>query len=142
MAYIFICMNKKPGPRKWVRFKDLPTPTLGQVLVKLRKQRGLTQVQLAEKMGATKRAVAYYERKMTNPSIATIEMLASALEVPKEKLLGLNKKNLSEEAPVAQSRMLQQVWPLAVDLPIKDQQYIAKMIRTLAAQSMINEEKP
>jgi hypothetical protein len=31
--------------------------------------------------------------------------------------------------------MLQQVWSMAADLPIKDQQYLAKMIRTLAAQN-------
>jgi transcriptional regulator with XRE-family HTH domain len=128
-------MKKKPGPHKGVRFKDLPAPTLGQILSKMRKQKGLTQEQLAEKMGTTKRAIAYYERKMTNPSIATIEMLAKALEVPKEKLLGLGKKKVEVEIPIAQSRMLQQVWPMAVDLPIKDQQYLAKMIRTLAAQN-------
>jgi transcriptional regulator with XRE-family HTH domain len=101
----------------------------------MRKRKGLTQAQLAEKMGTTKRAIAYYERKMTNPSISTIELLAGALDVPKDKLLGLGKKKEEVETPIAQSRMLQQVWPLAADLPIKDQQYLAKMIRTLAAQN-------
>ena len=118
-----------------MRFKDLPAPTLGQLLVKLRKQKGLTQIQLAEKMGTTKRAIAYYEKQMNNPAIGTVEMLAEALGVPKEKLLGLSKKNAEEETPLAQSRMLQQAWPLATELPLKDQQYLAKMIRTLAAQN-------
>jgi transcriptional regulator with XRE-family HTH domain len=137
--YIFSMKKKNPGPKKGIKFDELPKTIFGSVLVKLRKQRGLTQAQLAEKMGTTKRAIAYYERSMKNPSIGTIVKIAEALGIQKEKLLKTpNAKNGKEDAlPIARSRMLQKAWETATKLPMKDQQYLAKTIQTLAAQNRL-----
>lgn len=87
-------------------------------------------------MGTSQRMISYYERQMGNPSMSTIEKLAQALGVTKEAILKTDKKEAGQE-PIAHSRLLQQVWPLAAQLPYQEQQVIAKMIKSLAGQSGI-----
>lgn len=79
--------------------------------------------------------ISYYERQMGNPSMSTIEKLAEALGVAKEAILKTGKGAIHSE-PIAHSRLLQQVWPLAAQLPYQEQQVIAKMIKSLASQSV------
>lgn len=105
----------------------------GQVLVRLRKQKGLTQDELAARMGSTKRMISYFERHARNPGLATVIRLAEALGVPKEKLLVAGEAE-GEDEPVMRSRMLQRAWQDAARLPLRDQQYLAKMIQALAEQ--------
>ncbi|ARV65898.1 helix-turn-helix transcriptional regulator [Corynebacterium glutamicum] len=52
---------------------------LGQKLVKARKQRGVTQVQLAEASGVQQAEISKIERGLANPTFSTLESLASHL---------------------------------------------------------------
>ena len=52
---------------------------LGQKLVKARKQRGVTQVQLAEASGVQQAEISKIERGLANPTFSTLESLASRL---------------------------------------------------------------
>ena len=60
-------------------------------LVQLRKARGLTQQQLADKIGVTRRAIVYYEREADNLPVHIIAPLAKALNVTIEELLGVKQ---------------------------------------------------
>lgn len=53
----------------------------GAFLSSLRKEKGWTQLELAEKLHVTDKAVSKWERGMGFPDIKTIEPLAAALEV-------------------------------------------------------------
>lgn len=56
-------------------------------LSKLRKEKGLSQDDLAEKLFVTRQAISTWEKGDVQPSLNTIESLAEVLEVPVEKLL-------------------------------------------------------
>ena len=50
-----------------------------QVMIDARKERGLTQKQLAEKTGITQADISRLERGSANPSLRTLQRLATGL---------------------------------------------------------------
>ena len=61
--------------------------TLGSMIAELRKENGMTQADLAEKMGITDKAVSKWERDLSYPDITTIPKLADILGVSADELL-------------------------------------------------------
>ena len=59
----------------------------GRFVASLRREHGLTQRQLAERLGVTDKAVSKWERGLSLPDIALLEPLAQALEVTISELL-------------------------------------------------------
>lgn len=64
----------------------------GKRLKDLRAQAGLTQNQLADRMGITKSVVSYYELHERCPSPEVLIKLASIFHVSTDYLLGIEKK--------------------------------------------------
>ena len=62
------------------------------VLPQLRKERGLTQEELAEKLFVTRQAVSRWERGDTLPSIDMTKLLAITLDVPVTRLLEMPER--------------------------------------------------
>ena len=65
----------------------------GNTLKRLRLQAGLTQKQLADKMGLTKAVISYYELQERYPSPEVLIKLASIFHVSTDYLLGLDRSN-------------------------------------------------
>ena len=65
---------------------------IGEKIAFLRKEKGMTQSQLAEKMNVTDKAVSKWERNLSCPDINTISKLADILEVSVEELLQAKRK--------------------------------------------------
>ena len=63
----------------------------GERLKLLRKQAGLTQEQLAERIGATKSIISYYELQQRQPSSFYLMKLSAVFHVSTDYLLGLEK---------------------------------------------------
>jgi transcriptional regulator with XRE-family HTH domain len=63
----------------------------GKRLANMRKASGLTQQQLGEKVGVSKRVIAYYEGETDYPPTHLIATLAKALSVSTDELLGLKQ---------------------------------------------------
>lgn len=63
----------------------------GKRLVAMRKASGLTQQQLGEKVGVSKRVIAYYEGETDYPPTHLIVPLAKALNVSTDELLGIKQ---------------------------------------------------
>ena len=63
-------------------------PVFSRNLIKCRKEKGLSQEQLAELTGLSKRMVAYYELEAIKPPIDKIEIISKALNVSINDLLG------------------------------------------------------
>ena len=61
--------------------------TLGTMIAELRKQQGMTQLELAEKMGVTDKAVSKWERDLSCPDIHSLPNLAAFLGVSVEELM-------------------------------------------------------
>lgn len=64
----------------------------GETLKELRQKAGLTQKQLADKMGITASVVSYYELSERNPSPETLIKLAAIFHVSTDYLLGIEKE--------------------------------------------------
>ncbi len=62
--------------------------TMGKRIMTLRKEQGLTQEQLAEKLGVSAQAVSKWENDASCPDISIIPQLARVLRVSTDELLG------------------------------------------------------
>ena len=84
----------------------------GNVLKKLRQQEGLTQQQLANKLGVTKSVISYYELQERYPSPDVLTKLAQIFHVSTDYLLGIEKgevidlSGLDEEDIVTVKRLV------------------------------------
>ena len=63
--------------------------TMGQVIATLRKQKGMTQKDLADKLNITDKAVSKWERDLSCPDTALIPRLAEILGVSLEELMNV-----------------------------------------------------
>lgn len=75
--------------------------TLGMMISSLRKDKGMTQLELAEKMGVTDKAVSKWERDLSCPDINSIPKLAEILEISVDDLMqgktGTKGKDIKEK---------------------------------------------
>lgn len=91
-----------------------------------RKELGLTQEGLAERVGVDTETISRFERGATAPSLATLEILASQLEITIAELL-------SEESPepIAEAQL---VSTLMSGLKGKERGYLLDLIRLYCRQ--------
>ena len=66
--------------------------TLGMMIAELRKEKGMTQLELAEKMGVTDKAVSKWERDLSCPDINSLPNLAEILGVSVDELMQIKKE--------------------------------------------------
>lgn len=112
-----------------------PASPFGARLIALRKQRGLTQTQLAQALGVTQRVISYYEVRAEIPSGDIIIKIAQALSVSTDELLGTKttpktaRTGATTEAPEARHyrRRIRQL----MDLPEKDKRAVLRMLDTM-----------
>lgn len=74
--------------------------TLGVMISSLRKEKGMTQLELAEKMGVTDKAVSKWERDLSSPDINSIPKLVEIFEISVDKLMQVQtneKENKNKE---------------------------------------------
>lgn len=85
--------------------------TLGAMIAELRKQHGMTQLELAEKMGVTDKAVSKWERDLSCPDINSLPNLAQILGVSVEELMQIKKE---ADTPVSKVSEIMEIAPKAV----------------------------
>ena len=69
------------------------TKTIGEIIKELRKQRKLTQQDLAERVSVTPQAISRWERDVGYPDITQIVPLSKALGVSTDEILGVITDN-------------------------------------------------
>ena len=69
---------------------------LGIFITELRKEKGLTQAQLAQKLNVTDKAVSKWERGVGFPDIKLLEPLADVLDI---SLFELMKSSVCQKQP-------------------------------------------
>ena len=70
--------------------------TLGMMIASLRKENGMTQLDLAEKMGVTDKAVSKWERDISCPDVNTIPKLAEVFGISVDELMQIKAESQSE----------------------------------------------
>lgn len=97
--------------------------TLGQKIASARKEKGMTQEMLAEKLGVTRQAVARWETGKALPGTANLFMLRELLGIPPEEA-ALEEKtetrepDVQEKAEMAGSLAAKQTWALIAVMAI------------------------
>lgn len=78
----------------------MKSKTLGMIIADLRKQQGMTQLELANKMGVTDKAVSKWERDLSCPDINSFPHLAEILNVSVDTLLQSKTGNAAPQKSV------------------------------------------
>lgn len=78
----------------------MKTKTLGMMIVKLRKEQGMTQLELAGRMGVTDKAVSKWERDLSCPDVNSFPKLAEILHVSVEELMQIKERPSSQEKSI------------------------------------------
>lgn len=105
---------------------------LGQRIASLRDQAGLSQRQLADKVGTDQQTIAYWERRAIALRPEQLAALAEALNTSADQLLGKPAPKVRESGPAGKMR---QVFDEVSKLPRRQQQQIAKVVSALVAQA-------
>jgi transcriptional regulator with XRE-family HTH domain len=118
-------MPRKKAPQS-VRGPESELPR--ERLARLRKERGWTQVELAERIDITQRLVSDYERGRLRLNADIIVRLANALEVTADELLQSNKRKhtLRSKPSLRVLRRLEKI----EKLPLHQQSTLLKTIDT------------
>ena len=107
---------------------NLGSETIGQRLAKLRKERGYTQAELADKMGIIRELISDYEREKIRPHYEMVIRFALALEVSTDELLGLKPTKSNNNKPSL--KLLRRMKKIEA-LPLQHQNNILKAIDML-----------
>lgn len=71
---------------------------IGETIVAIRKEKGMSQAELAQKMGVKPQTISQYERGIKNPKPSTIKKFADALGVDAAELYAANAEQREERA--------------------------------------------
>jgi transcriptional regulator with XRE-family HTH domain len=111
--------------------KKIASP-LGQNIRLLRKQKGLTQVELAKNLDCSQAVITAYESGKKKPAVDTLSRLADVLGVTTDQIIG--KKNVPQQKNPVKSPKLWKKFSQVEQLPITDKRTIFKMIDGLISQ--------
>ena len=103
---------------------------LGRRLAQIRKERGYTQVELAEQVGVMQTIISDYERGRLRVNPTMLAKLATVLEVSADEILGLASPKRSPQP--ANRRFLRRLHALA-ELPKRDQEALLRTIDAFLA---------
>jgi len=106
-------------------------PPLSRHLTELRQSAGLTQMQLADKVGVHHSSIAFWELSGTPPRGEVLPKLAGALGVSIDILLNVTPPKPKKQA--AKGR-LQRVFENASMLPRRQQAKVAEFVEAFVAQ--------
>lgn len=108
--------------------------TFGALIAELRKEKGMTQVDLAEKMGVTDKAVSKWERDLSYPDINSIPNLAQILDVSVDELLQSTKNVKKEEKSVKEIvNLILKSIPLAMGIGVA----VLSILKSLSVETGI-----
>jgi transcriptional regulator with XRE-family HTH domain len=113
-----------------------PRPAFGQRLHELREQAGLTQAQVAEKLGITHRAYAFWEREPTAVRAEQLAILAELFGISADYLVGRQPPKPRGAGPTGKLRLL---FESASQLPRRQQQRIIGIVEDMLTARAAND---
>ena len=110
------------------RPSESPRTEFGARLFELREKRGFTQSQVAETLGVTVRAYAFWERKTVALRADQIAQLSELLNVSADELVGRTPRKAKRNGPKGK---LETLFEAASELPRRQQQRIAEVVEDI-----------
>jgi transcriptional regulator with XRE-family HTH domain len=101
-------------------------PPFGQRLAAIRKSKGWSQRELADKLGVRRELVDYYERRAPNPALDFIQRAAEALGVSAAELIG--EEGVRKKRGGGPEGRMRRLFEQASKLPRSQQEKIAAVI--------------
>lgn len=114
--------------------KEAMKKTLGMIITELRKEKGMTQLELAEKMRVTDKAISKWERDISCPDINSLPNLAEILGVSVDELMQFKKE---ESVPQKSAKEIINIVFKAVALAMGISVVILSVMNKLAVESGI-----
>ena len=105
---------------------------LGARIAQLRKEQGITQVQLAEQLGVSQQTITAYEVGRRRIQVSALPVIAQALGVAVETLVGETPTATRKRGPAPK---LQQQMDRITQLPKARQQFVMQVIDSMLAQA-------
>ena len=102
----------------------------GQAICRIRKEKGLTQEQLAERIGTTSNTVSRMERGMLVPALPTLIAVCNALETGADTILAAY---IAVDTPIRWSPLAQKVSELDLEKQDKIETILSCLIQTLSS---------
>lgn len=118
-------MKKKPK-------RSSPTES-GKRLAAFRKAAGLTQIQLATMVDIPQRTLSFYETDSENIPSSLIPLLADALGVTVEDILGISNNKTAKRGPKSK---LERQFEGVRRLPKKEQEFVSKFLDNVLSSAM------
>jgi transcriptional regulator with XRE-family HTH domain len=87
-CYIPDMGKKKRGPKPGTQYKNIKRTKLGENIAAARRNRGMSQRELAARTGVSNRMISYYERESENIPAAKLQKIATVLKISPDHLLG------------------------------------------------------
>jgi len=81
--------------------------SIGTIIKRLRREKDITQEQLAEYLGITSRAISQWECDRNSPDISQIPILCNIYEVSSDELLGIDVSNKNKQIDELYNEMYQ-----------------------------------
>ena len=115
-----------------------------QNLSQIRKQRGLSQADLAEMAGLTRRIINHYENHVSQPPIEKVEAIARALKIKTSSLLDRNSPALR----IHKSIDLTGIDPRSVkklkdilSLPVDDRNDLYRILNKMVRKNQLEKQR-
>lgn len=109
-------------------------PPFGRRMAALRRQKGLSQRELGERLGTTQKTIDYYERRAVNPTLELVERVAEALEVLPAQLIGDDVAPLKASRRSGPTSKVQKVFEDVARLPRRQQEKVVEFVSAFVAQ--------
>jgi len=92
--------------------------TMGEIIAQKRKEKEMTQAELAGKMNVTDKAVSKWERGLSCPDVNSLSRLAEVLEIPVNELLDAKKADDPKTEPQDIVGLIMKAVPLAMGVAV------------------------
>jgi transcriptional regulator with XRE-family HTH domain len=116
--------------------KPTPASSFSRNLRRLRKERGLSQYDLAEMTGISQRMIHHYENYVSEPPLSKIELIAKALKVKTSALLENPTEEDPSDAGQFDTRSLKKLRDI-LELPPNDRSFLYRTLSNLTRKNQL-----
>jgi len=109
----------------------------GSKLTQLRKEAGLTQLELADEIGVSRRMIAYYEGESQHPPASLLPDLAQVLGVTTDELLGVAP--LQRKSPSPSNRLLSRLQQIE-KLKARERRQLLRIVDTFLENERLKKQ--
>ena len=106
-------MNTMPRKPLYKLNPIVPNETIGDRLARIRKSRGLTQIEISQRVGISQALYSSYERARLRLSAEMLAQIAIVLNVSSDEILGIAKPSTAGKADRRLMRMSRKIAALA-----------------------------